>query len=173
MSALVWRPLDDISVDFDAEESLDDDRVIEFSTWCEGEYCEPVRVTPRRARELLSDLARSLHQSRSGVGEAAAIEREHGASPVHRLIRIEVPFIDSYLVRVDIPEACQAELAGNAHAGGYTMRHGTREEALHCAIRECSQWLAWSLDGHAYGLGVRFADELKGFLRAAQRLHES
>jgi hypothetical protein len=173
MSAQKWRPLDDISVKFQASETDgSDNRVIEFSTWCGGEYCEPVRITQRRAAELMTSLAQALQRSKR-----PALDRDKSTatpwSPPSRLIWIESRWIDCHLVRVQPPGSYEPEGSADLHAGGYSMRYATRLEALICASRECSQWLQWAVDNQALDAGQQLAELALRFMTEARRGSEA
>ena len=169
MSAQAWRPLDDISVEFQAPDADDsDNRVIEFSTWCEGEYCEPVRITPERAAELMTSLAQALQRSKR-----PALDRDKSNStpwaPPSRLIWIESRWIDCHLVHVQLPESYESEGSDDLHAGGYSMRYATRLEALLSASRECSQWLLWAVDNQALDAVQQLAELVLRFMTEVRR----
>ena len=170
MSVQVWRPLDDISVDFQAPDADDsDNRVIEFSTCCEGEYCEPVRISPERAAELMTSLAQALQRS---TGPTLGQEKQSAPTlciAPSRLIWVESRWMDCHLVHVQPPECYEPEDSDDQHAGGYSMRYATRREALLSASRECSQWLLWAVDNQALDVGQQLAELAVRFMSEARR----
>jgi hypothetical protein len=170
MSAQAQRPLDDISVEFDEEQTKADGRVIEFSTWCEGEYCEPVRVTPGRARELLASIAMTLRRCGNRTAAPKPLGQTTDSEFTCPLIRIESLFCDSFLVHVGMADYRQIAFEHGAEAGGYTMRFGSRQAALNAAIRECCQWLSLALDHQAFALGVHLSQLSMRFMREARCL---
>ena len=126
-------------------------------------------MSAQAGRPLMTYLAQALQGSKGPTVD----QEKRSAKPcaaASRLIWIESRWMDCHLVHVQPPESYEPEASDDLHAGGYSMRYGTRLEALMGASRECTQWLLWAADNQALDAGQQLAELALRFMAGGEEI---